>query len=146
AQHAAGGARLGRHGVFLARQADRVRPYRQNIHCAHAETDRRLRYRSIRLDPASIKRGGAREHKESVCGPSEAPEGSPAKPGRRVRAGGGGAPRALESACGPSEAPEGSPAKPGRRVRAGGGGAPPAYEKDQTPCEDDSDIFIAMNA
>ena len=33
-------------------------------------------------------------HGESACGPSEAPEGSPAKPGRRARASGGGAPRA----------------------------------------------------
>ena len=31
----------------------------------------------------------------SARGPSEAPEGSPAKPGRRVSASGGGAPRAV---------------------------------------------------
>ncbi len=35
---------------------------------------------------------------ESACGPSEAPEGSPAEPGRRVRASGGGAPRASREA------------------------------------------------
>ena len=34
----------------------------------------------------------------SACGPSEAPEGSQAKPGRRARASGGGAPRALTNA------------------------------------------------
>src|SRR5438477_13112176 len=35
---------------------------------------------------------------ESACGSSEAPEGSPAMPGRRVRASGGGAPRAVKNA------------------------------------------------
>jgi integrase/recombinase XerC len=38
-----------------------------------------------------------RGHGGSACGPSEAPEGSPAKPGRRARASGGGAPRALKN-------------------------------------------------
>jgi translation initiation factor IF-1 len=37
---------------------------------------------------------------KSACGPSEAPEGSPAKPGRRVRASGGGAPRAVKDIVG----------------------------------------------
>jgi integrase/recombinase XerC len=35
-----------------------------------------------------------RRQERGACDPSEAPEGSPAEPGRRVRASGGGAPRA----------------------------------------------------
>src|SRR5436190_15688233 len=59
--------------------------------------------------PATVTRNS----RASACGPSEAPgsptrqprwggppEGSPAKPGRRVRASGGGAPRAVENEIG----------------------------------------------
>ena len=38
AQHAAGGARLGRHRVLLARQAGRVRPDRQDLHRSGRES------------------------------------------------------------------------------------------------------------
>jgi integrase/recombinase XerC len=37
-----------------------------------------------------------RRQERGACDPSEAPEGSPAEPGRRARASGGGAPRALK--------------------------------------------------
>ena len=44
------------------------------------------------------KKEGREEQEESARGPSEAPEGSEAKPSRRASASGGGAPRALEEA------------------------------------------------
>src|SRR5437660_854016 len=48
--------------------------------------------------PSESERGwGPASIRLSARGPSEAPEGSPAKPGRRVRASGGGAPRALKN-------------------------------------------------
>ena len=90
--------------------------------CVHFQTIIR------RARPEPDSRTAARTVK-SARGPSEAPEGSSAKPGRRARASEGGAPRAATSARGPSEAPEGSPAKPGRRVRASGGGAPRAVRR-----------------
>ena len=49
AQHAAGGAGLGLHGVLLARAAGRVRPHRPDLHGAGGETDRRLRHGTVRL-------------------------------------------------------------------------------------------------
>ncbi len=47
AQHAAGGARLGSHGVLLAGPAHRVRPDRPHLHEPGREADRRLRHREI---------------------------------------------------------------------------------------------------
>ena len=49
AQHAAGGARVRRHGVLLAGQAGRVRPDGQDLHGAVRKADRRLRHGQVRL-------------------------------------------------------------------------------------------------
>ena len=48
-QHAAGRAGVGRHGVFLHRQADRGRRYGHDFHPAEEKADRGLHYRSLRL-------------------------------------------------------------------------------------------------
>ena len=49
AQHAAGGARLRRHGVLLAGAAGRVRSNEQDLHGAVREADRGLRHGKIRV-------------------------------------------------------------------------------------------------
>src|SRR5206468_2289172 len=46
---AAGGSGIGRHGVFLAWQADRVWPHGAHFHRAEGKTDRGLRHRKVRL-------------------------------------------------------------------------------------------------
>jgi ABC-type multidrug transport system fused ATPase/permease subunit len=51
AQHAAGGPRLGRDGLLLARQAGRVRPDRKDLYGSRREADRRLRHGTFRLTP-----------------------------------------------------------------------------------------------
>ena len=60
-----------------------------------------------------------------ACGPSEAPEGSPAKPGRRVSAPGGGAPGASDLRLRPERGAGGKPGEagpPSERARGWGPG------------------------
>ena len=51
AQHAAGGARLGPHGVLHAGPARRVRPHREDLHEPRPEDHRGLHHRAVRLGP-----------------------------------------------------------------------------------------------
>ena len=89
AQHAAGGARLGLHGVLLAGQAGGIRPDVADFHDAGRETDGRLHHgpssasfknhgttslsgRAVRAEGAAARdgraRGGARAHGHAGAG------------------------------------------------------------------------------
>ena len=77
AQHAAGGAGVGSHGVLLSRRADRVRSDREDLHHSREARDRGLHHGSFRLTagrahddctPIATSRASSRRCSSSCCG------------------------------------------------------------------------------